>query len=151
MEFQLQVLAQGRKNFVGLLEPFSTEQVNTIPPGYKNNLIWNLAHVIVSQQLLCYQRSGIEPTIPSSYINEFKRGTTPETTFSSERIEEFKNLAITTADQFIEDYQAGTFQNYESYQSLFGVKITNIEEAIVFNNAHEGLHLGYILAMRKLV
>jgi hypothetical protein len=31
------------------------EQLNTIPEGYNNNLIWNIAHIIVVQQMLVYK------------------------------------------------------------------------------------------------
>jgi hypothetical protein len=29
--------------------------------------------------------------------------------------------------------------------------LTNVEEAIEFNNFHEGIHLGYILAMKNSI
>ncbi|MGB5463369.1 MAG: DinB family protein, partial [Aureibaculum sp.] len=29
--------------------------------------------------------------------------------------------------------------------------LNNIQDAIEFNNFHEGIHLGYILALKKLV
>jgi hypothetical protein len=31
------------------------EQLNKIPEGYNNNLIWNIAHVVVVQQMLVYK------------------------------------------------------------------------------------------------
>jgi hypothetical protein len=33
------------------------EQLNKIPEGYNNNLIWNIAHVVVVQQMLVYKLS----------------------------------------------------------------------------------------------
>jgi len=48
-----------------------------------------------------------------------------------------------------EDYTKGIFKAY--YEYTVGTKSTlhNVEEAIEFNNFHEGMHLGYILALRK--
>jgi len=38
-----------------MITPFSLEQLNKIPEGFNNNLIWNIAHCVVTQQLLCYK------------------------------------------------------------------------------------------------
>lgn len=44
VSFELDMLAQGRKNLVGLISRLSEKQVNLIPSGFKNNLIWNFGH-----------------------------------------------------------------------------------------------------------
>ena len=31
---------------------YSLEQLNKVPEGYNNNLIWNIAHIVVVQQML---------------------------------------------------------------------------------------------------
>ena len=36
----------------------TTEQLNKIPEGYNNNIIWNLAHLIYAQQSICYVGAG---------------------------------------------------------------------------------------------
>jgi len=41
------------------------------------------------------------------------------------------------------------FTNYSDYETSFGLNLTSIEEAISFNNIHEGIHFGYLLAMVK--
>jgi hypothetical protein len=39
------------------LSGYNLDQLNTIPEGFNNNLIWNIGHIIVSQQLLVYKLS----------------------------------------------------------------------------------------------
>jgi hypothetical protein len=34
----------------------TNEQLNTIPNGFHNNIIWNLIHSICAQQGICYLR-----------------------------------------------------------------------------------------------
>ena len=45
-----------------------------------------------------------------------------------------------------EDYDA-----YNAYETSVGIVLGNIEDALKFNNFHEGIHLGTILAQRKMV
>jgi hypothetical protein len=149
MNFEFDLLTQGRKNLLGLLRSFSDEQLNLVPPGFKNNLIWNLGHIIVSQQIICYKYSGITPVIPSRYIDLFKKGTAPDGSIQHEDIAILKELAIDTVVKLIEDFQNGIFKEYEGFQSQYGVRLSTIEDAIVFNNTHEGIHLGYIMALIK--
>ena len=151
MKFQFDILSQSRKNLLTLLAPYTTDQLNHIPSGFKNNLAWNLGHVIVSQQLLCYKLSGLPLSIPQELVEKFRRGTVPEKPLNDQEINQLKSLATQTADKFREDYHKGIFKEYQGYQSQFGVKLECLEDAIVFNNTHEGLHLGYIMAMRKSI
>ena len=151
MHFKFDILAQSRKNLLGLLAPLNIDQLNQIPSGFKNNLIWNLGHVIVSHQVLCYKFSGLPFTIPEEYVERFKRGTVPDNPVDQQEVDLLKQLAISTVSRFREDYEMGTFKTYQSYQSLYGVKLQSIEDALVFNITHEGLHLGYIMAMKKLI
>jgi len=151
MQFQFDILRQSRKNLIALLEPYTLDQLNQIPSGFKNNLVWNFGHVLVSQQVLCYGLSGLKPVVSERIIEKFRKGTAPDSPVSSNEFEELKMLAGETIDTLQRDYQQGIFKEYKEYQSHFGVLINGIEDAIVFNIAHEGLHMGYIMAMRKLI
>ena len=151
MKFQFEILVQGRKNLLWLLEPYSIAQLNQIPTGFKNNLVWNLGHVIVSHQNLCYKLSGLPLNIPDEYVQQFAKGTAPADPIDEKKVAQLKSLAISTAEQFQDDYHQGIFKAYQSYQSIYGVELQTIEDAIIFNNTHEGLHLGYMMAMRKRI
>jgi hypothetical protein len=37
----------------------TTEELNQIPRGLNNNIIWNLAHLISGQQGIFYARAGL--------------------------------------------------------------------------------------------
>ena len=151
MDNQFELLRQSRNNLLGILQPYNTEQLNQIPAGFKNNLAWNLGHVIVSQQILCYKLSGVPMLVPEELVEQFRRGTVPETFIDQHQIDQLKHLALEVVNRFVEDYSKGIFGEYQGYQSLFGVRLNNIQDAIDFNNTHEGLHLGYVMAMRKLI
>ena len=54
MDQRFEHLITTRKHFVSLIENFSTEQLNKIPEGFSNNIIWNIVHCMVTQQGLIY-------------------------------------------------------------------------------------------------
>jgi len=39
---------------------YTLEQLNKIPEGFSNNLIWNIGHIIVTQQVLIYKLSNLQ-------------------------------------------------------------------------------------------
>ena len=151
MRYQFDILRQSRKNLIALLAPFTLEQLNQIPSGFNNNLIWNFGHVIVSQQILCYKLSDLQPIVSEKIIEKYKKGSVPSDPVSQDELEELQSLAKESVDILERDYQQEIFKDYNEYQSHFGVVISSIEDAIIFSIAHEGLHMGYIMAMRKLI
>ena len=84
-------------------------------------------------------------------IESHKKGTLPTVTFTEEEFEEVKELFAGFPDTLQEDYEAGIFENYSEYPTSSGFVIHSIEEAIAFNNFHEGIHYGIIRAMKKFV
>ena len=88
-----------RANILKAIQDFTPQQLNHIPPGFNNNLVWNLGHVIVTQQLLCYGRSGLDFTIDSGLIDQYRKGSKPESFVSEESINQLKSMAIETVDQ----------------------------------------------------
>ncbi len=144
-------LIETRKNFLSVVNSLTTEQLNYIPQGLNNNIIWNFGHSIVTQQLLCYNLSGSRMHVNKELVHKYRIGTKPEEIVSEEEIENLKQLALELPTKMKEDIQTDIFQEYKEYTTSFNVTLTNIEEAVKFNNVHEGLHLGYAMAIRKLI
>lgn len=151
MTTQFSILKKSREITFKRIENLTAEQLHTIPEGFNNNIIWNVAHLVVTQQLLHYKMSGLQCLIPDELITNYKKGTTPSQTLSDAEIEEVKDLLIGLPDTLEEDYAAGIFQDYETYATSTGFVLTDIKTAIAFNNMHEGIHLGIIMALAKLV
>jgi hypothetical protein len=149
----MQLLKATRTNFLHLLNEFSVEQINQIPQGFSNNLIWNFGHLVVTQQLLCYKLSGNKISISDELINKYRKGTKPESDATLEEVEELKKLAFDLVDKFEKDYteNKAMFDSYSEYPTSYNYTLNSIEDAINFNNTHEGVHYGYALALRKVV
>ncbi len=134
-----------------IVKGHSIEALNKIPTGYNNNLIWNFGHLVVTQQLLCYKMSGLDCLVPQELIDKYRKGTQPTASIGKEELDQLFDLSATCLSKTAEDYENGVFQNYHPYQTSFGAHLQTIEDSIRFNNIHEGFHLGYMMALKKVI
>lgn len=148
---QFDMLRKGRLLILKLTEGYSIEQLNSVPHGFKNNIVWNVAHLLVTQQLLCYKFSGLPLYVSDEMVALYKKGTSPENKMTSAEFEKTKEQFISIVDQFEKDYKEGIFKKYNEYTTSVNVTLSDIDSALTFNNFHEGIHLGSILSLRKLV
>lgn len=146
-----ELLLQSRKNFVKLIEAFDVETLNKIPVGFKNNLIWNFGHSLVAQQMLCYKLAGVASELDDAIINKYKKGSSPQGDADKDEITRLKYFAISSVNRLEVDLQASRFDHFETYETSYGYTIKNINDAILFSLAHENLHLGYAMAIRKVL
>ena len=151
MKFPFEVYRQTRKNILFFLDELTEDRINEIPRGFKNNIAWNLGHLVVTQQLLFYSNSGNEVKIPKEWVDKYKKGSKPEARVSMEEFEEIKAILVSSIDISESDYVSGLFSSYRSYTTTYGVQLNSIEDVIRFVYAHDGFHWGIIVALKKIV
>jgi hypothetical protein len=151
MEQILSVTKASRRLLAQFLNNYSLEQLNKIPEGFNNNLIWNIAHIVVTQQRLIYKFSGLPLRISDEIFEKYKGGTRPNGVVTKAEVEKIQSLLFDTIHQTEVDFENKIFKNYQEYTSSIGFTITTIEDAMSFNNYHEALHTGVIMSIRKLV
>lgn len=149
MEKQFDVIVKTRMNFLNLVNGLSIDELNKIPDGFNNNIAWNFGHIIMSQQVLCYVRAGIAPRGGELLIKKYQKGSKPESFIDAEEIEQLKKLAFSLIDDLKTDMKENKFAGYEPVSTSFGVDLNNVEDAIPYFSMHDGLHLGYAMAIRK--
>ena len=140
-----------REILLKILDSHSLEQLNKIPTGFSNNLIWNIAHCVSTQQVLVYKLSGLPMKVSEDFINKYRKGTKPEGDVSQAEVDEIRVLLSTTLEQVQKDFADGIFQNYTEYTTSMGYTLREIKGALDFNNYHEGIHTGIIMSIRKFV
>jgi hypothetical protein len=133
------------------LENYTLEQLNKIPEGFSNNLIWNIGHSIVVQQMLVYNLSGLPMVISEEMVEKYKRGTKPEHFVSQSEVDEMKLLLFETLNHTEADYNNKIFKNYQEFTSMTGYTMKTTEDALRFNYFHEALHLGIMMSIRKFI
>lgn len=140
-----------RKLYAEYFEKYSLEQLNKIPPGFNNNLIWNIGHVIVAQQSLIYRLSDLEMYITDSLLNLYKSGSRPAQDVSQEGVDELKLLLLSLIERTKTDFNNGMFVRFNERMTGTGFLLTTLNDAFEFNNYHEGMHLGVMMSIRKFV
>ncbi|GAA4067484.1 DinB family protein [Flavobacterium cheonanense] len=150
MEAKFKIWETSRKIYLKIIENYSLEQLNKIPEGFSNNLAWNLGHIIVSQQGLVYRLSGLPMNISPEMMEKYKNGSKPTAT-TQEEINELKVLLFSLLEKTKEDYANGKFTSYNEFTTGTGFHLANIKDAMEFNNYHEGIHLGFMMNIRKFI
>lgn len=140
-----------REILLKILDDHSLEQLNKIPTGFGNNLIWNIAHCVSTQQVLVYKLSGLPMMVSEEFINKYRKGTKPEGDVSQAEVDGIRTLLSTTLEQVQKDLADGIFQTYTEYTTSMGYTLKNINGALDFNNYHEGIHTGIVMSIRKFV
>ncbi|MDE3743126.1 DinB family protein [Maribacter polysaccharolyticus] len=151
MEKLLSITLQNRKALYTILTKTPEAMLLQIPSGYRNNIWWNIAHVVVTQQLLVYALSGLDMKVPTELVDKFKKGTVPDGTATKEEMDMIKGFLFSTIERTQEDYGNGLFKDFKEYTTSAKVTLKDIEDAMAFNLFHEGLHLGAILSLEKVL
>ena len=151
MKVQFDILTKTRAIVLYYIKELSLDQLHVIPDGFNNNIAWNIAHLVVTQQLLHYKLSGNDCLVSDELISAYQKGTSPSVKFSQQAFDEVLELLQGLPSTLEEDFEAGIFKEYSAYKTSTGFVIDSMEKAIIFNNFHESLHLGVIMSLKKLV
>jgi hypothetical protein len=133
------------------LETTTETLADEIPFGFKNSIRWNLGHIYVIHELLAYQFSGGNPSLPTNYNELFQRATSPLTWDSTPpTLTELSHYLLNQVDRLERD-----FADHIKEQALHTFKPTNeveynsIGEILNFAIWHEGNHLGTIKSIKR--
>lgn len=151
METTFDINETSRNVLLNFLNELTLKQLNTIPEGFKNNIIWNIGHIIVVQQLLVYNLSRLPMMVSDELIAKYRKGSSPNGDVTQNEVDELKGLLFSTLEKTKEDFQKEIFKTFNEFTTMTGFKVTSAKSAMEFNNFHEGLHIGIIMQLRKFV
>lgn len=149
----MDIIIKPRQTILNTLDTLSLEQLNTIPAGFNNNIIWNLGHMVAAQCGVWYKRAGLPlpALVTETFFETYKPGTKPERVYTADDLNLIKELLFSTIAQFEADRKTGMFNKYPTWTTRYGAEISGIDGAVAFMPFHEGLHIGAIVALGKLV
>lgn len=145
------LIRKARLTLSNIAKELSIEQLNEVPAGFNNNIIWNMGHLIATQQIVCYRKAGIATFADAEFVDMYAPGTRPERLITPEEVLHIQELFFATLDRYEQDLHSDLFKSYTPWTTRAGVDITNINDADDFLPYHEGMHVGYIMAMKKLL
>ncbi|WP_024482618.1 DinB family protein [Cellulophaga baltica] len=150
MEKLFNITLQNRKILYKFLKDTPREQLLKIPEGFRNNIWWNIAHVVVTQQVLIYKLSGVPMRVSDELVEKFRKGSVPDGNATDEEIDLISGFLFSTVEWMQQDYDKGVFKSFAAYTTSVNITLSKVEDAIAFNVYHEGLHMGAILALLKV-
>ncbi|WP_237274450.1 DinB family protein [Tenacibaculum ovolyticum] len=151
MESTFKTWKTSRNLYAEYFEKYTLGQLNKIPDGFSNNLIWNIGHIVVAQQALIYKGSNLNGYISDELFKRFKPGTKPTRLITDNEIKELNVLLKSLIKKTEVDFYNGKFITYNERMTGTGFHLSSLMDAFEFNNYHEGLHLGYMMNLRKFV
>lgn len=151
MQHEFKITRVSREIYDRYFDNYSLEQLNKIPPGFSNNLIWNIGHIIVSQQVIVHGGAGEPLMVSEELLSKYTRGTKPEYDLSQKEADEIRSLLFTPIEKTEKDYYNQVFKTFTERKTQLGFTLSTVEDAICFNNYHEGIHLGIMMGIRKFL
>ena len=151
MQATFEINLSSRNLLLQFLENHSLEQLNKIPDGFANNIIWNIGHIVTVQQMLVYKLSSLPMMISDEMVEKYKKGTKPEREISQDEVNEIKNLLFSTLEQTKEDFANDIFDEYMEFTTGVGFTVKSAKAAVEFNNYHEALHTGIMMQIKKFI
>jgi len=135
----LELLEKRRAVLLKETEHLTAVQYNLVPPGFNNNIIWNMAHALIVSESQLYINTPFEIPIHEFDIKGFQRGTKPELPIDeysialirqsmSDTVPSFRKLLIDTTS---------TSSQMSQYDSIS-------EKSLRFILFHEDLHMATV-------
>jgi hypothetical protein len=144
-------LGTARAFMMATLKDLSPTQWTEIPEGFSNNILWNAAHVATTQARFLYEFSGLPYPLPEGFAEKSIRGTSPKEWTEALTPQEVLDVLERQVPQAVEDDRAGKFAQFTPRELRPGLTVDSFDDGILFNILHEGIHVGIIMQLKKLV
>ncbi len=141
-----------RKAIIGVAVA-NRKQIEVIPEGWSNNLLWHMGHLVTVQQMLSHGLRKEPMDVKRNYIKFFTRGTSPADWEGHKTVPDLKRLMgemIDLTEKVFDDIEP--FQDTpleEPYTNMIGLTMRTPAEALNFSAGHDGIHLGLMLALAR--
>lgn len=117
-----------------------------IPPGFQNHLHWHIGHILTTQERLAFRLIGEPLELEERLMSFFLNGTKPE-----DWTEPAPELPVLL--ELLQEQPARIRKRLAGKTGL-PLKVpfkdfTTLGEVLLFSLSHEGLHQGYMMALRR--
>lgn len=145
-------LRYARTSITNHVADLSQEQMLLVPKRFDNNILWNIGHIMVSQQSIIYRRSGLPVNVSDEMVAMYKPGTSPADWNTLPNGAELIQMMLDQQQTLEDDFATGKFSGpFEALSTSGGLAVNDIEGAFAFNLYHESLHWGAIQSLKNCV
>lgn len=149
-----QMIRETRQLVQTTVDRIRPEQAEAFPDGFRNNLVWQVGHLLTTQELLILGLTGNKTFIPDEWKSWFAKGTSPadftEATPDWPMLVDqlgpnCERVLGRLADMDLSLHLA------QPYQTSTGPVLARVGDVAVFSALHEAIHLGIIKAYVQLL
>lgn len=142
-----------RLKTVKMMENIDEETADQIPQGFRNNIRWNVGHILVTYQLLIEHFAGkTVDSFPENYKGFFSPGTKPDDWGKDvPSLSDLKGQLQNQTDK-LTSILSGTLDEPAAKPFEVGSeKLSTVGEIVNFSIYHEGLHQGFVNALMHAI
>ncbi|WP_019156714.1 DinB family protein [Robertmurraya massiliosenegalensis] len=137
-----------RSEILEAIKDVNEKKAEFIPPGFNNNIRWNLGHIYLDQYLWIQAVTKEKADVPAGFHKWFGYGTSPSN-FTSEtpKLEELKILLQNQPNEIRNRFGDRLEEVFEATE----MGMHTIEQVLIRTIFHEGMHLQVILNIKKFL
>ncbi len=148
--FAFKMTDRAQAQVLKYLEGVPDEARQVIPPGFSNNLHWQLGHILAVADRVVNGLSGRQPVLPAAYAAYFAPGTKPaewegEPPAWDELVAELQKLP----QRFREAYDGCLDEELANKENF--AKAVTLGDLVALNAGHMQHHAGFINALARVV
>ena len=127
------------------LKDLTAEQWLAQPDGFANNIAWNVGHLVLAQQGLCYSLLGVAAPLGAEAMQAMRPlyggGSSPADWTETPDTDELLRLLVELPQRLTEDIAAGKFDEYVMPEPVEGQfpPAQSVMHGLLFNQFHEDL------------
>ena len=146
----LELFRATRINTIALIKNLTLDQINKIPEGFTGNIAWHLGHMVSTHKGLVYQLNSAPGGLEKEFVLKYKKGSVPESDITQEEFEFITTELLNQVDELEEDLAKGDFFGDNiPYNTSYNFPLESFDSCLRFSNLHQGLHFGYMMAMKR--
>jgi hypothetical protein len=128
------------------------DQINLIPKGFNNSIIWNFGHILIVQEQLAVNFGKIKPQLPSVYLHYFGQHTDPSSWKDAPpRYSDILSFLKSQTKHIIESLGTRIDEKLTKPFNRNGLSMHTIGELLIYSVYHEGVHIGTVNSMVKVI
>lgn len=137
-----------RSRTIQVFEAIPEEIADIIPPGFNNSIRWQFGHILTIQERYAANLSGEPLELPDDYSEMFENGTKPaDWTKAPPSLQIIKEHLQNQPKRIIQKF-SGKLEN-KLPEPKRGME--TVGEILIHTVFHEGMHLGWIAALKRAV
>jgi uncharacterized damage-inducible protein DinB len=145
-------MALFRSRTVKWIEAVDPTIVDVMPTNFINTIHWHIGHILIVQDRLTLRLAGLEIGLPEAYLGWFGNGTKPADWQTQPPSVDILLQQLKEQPDRLQKQISGKLE--ERLATKLAIPFNNMEtlgEALNYSFYHEGIHLGYMMALKRAV